>query len=53
MEELAAKEEEDSNNKTKGKEDKEKGKKDKEKDEEDVRCSRPFSWFNIVSVAFL
>lgn len=38
MEELAAKEEEDANNKSKGKEEKkEKGKKDKEKNEEEVR----------------
>ncbi len=45
MEEIAAKEEEDSNNKPKGKEEKkEKGKKDKGKEDEEVRS---FYWFNI------
>lgn len=39
MEEIAAKEEEDSNNKPKGKDEKkEKGKKDKGKDDEEVRA---------------
>lgn len=48
MEEIAAKEDEDSNNKPKGKEEKkEKGKRDKGKDDEEVRALRCIKYIYI------